>query len=112
MKSQDQIDNEEIRLMKQNFLKEKILDDPRYDANEFVEFMRIAKPNVEGGDINNWEYDELINQVQDFKSMKQQLESNSIKSFIIKKIYKMFKNLKIRTNSTRFKRIKCGRNLR
>ena len=62
-------------MMKQNFLKEQILDDPNYDPEEFVNYMRTAKPDVEGGDINNWEFDELVNQVQNFKSMKDQLES-------------------------------------
>ena len=65
----------QIRLLKQKFLKEQILDDENYDANEFVEYMREAKPDVEGGDINNWKFDELVNQVQNFKSMKQQLKS-------------------------------------
>jgi hypothetical protein len=77
MHPRNQADEEDIRIMKQQFLKEQILDDPDYDANEFVEFMRSAKPDVEGGDINNWEFDELVNQVQNFKSMKQQIESKS-----------------------------------
>lgn len=75
MNSNIQTDNEDLRILKQNFLKQQILDDSQYDANEFVEYMRREKPDVEGGDIDNWEFDELVEQVQSFKSMKQQLES-------------------------------------
>ena len=64
----------EQRLMKQKYLKEQILDDNDFDAEEFVEFMRVVKPNVEGGDIDNWDYDELVQKVRDFKNMKMQLK--------------------------------------
>lgn len=76
MNSMTQTDVEDLRMMKQNFLKEQILDNSTYDANEFVEYMRRAKPDVEGGDIDNWQFDELVEQVQNFKSMKQQLDSS------------------------------------
>lgn len=76
MNSMTQTDVEDLRIMKQNFLKEQILDNSTYDANEFVEYMRRAKPDVEGGDIDNWQFDELVEQVQNFKSMKQQLNSS------------------------------------
>jgi hypothetical protein len=81
MNSSNQLEEDEMRLMKQNFLKEQILDNPDYDADEFVEFMRTAKTDVEGSDIDNWNFDELVNQVQDFKSMKQQLESRNPNDF-------------------------------
>lgn len=83
MNSHDQLEKDDLRLMKQKFLKEQILEDPNLDADEFVEFMRLAKPNEEGGDINNWSFDELVNQVQDFKSMKQQLASIIFKETLI-----------------------------
>ena len=51
------------------------MDDPDIETDEFVKYMKDSKPNVNGEDIDNWEFDELIEKVQEFKTLKKQVES-------------------------------------
>lgn len=60
------------RYQKQKYLKDQILDDPDYDADEFVDFMRKAKENCDGADIDNWTNEELIVRVNEFKKLKRE----------------------------------------
>lgn len=53
--------------LKQKYLREHIIDS-EYDPNEFSNFLLEAK--TDGNDINKWELEELIRQVQKFKYMK------------------------------------------
>jgi hypothetical protein len=68
---------EEDRQRKQNYLKTHILNDPNYDPDEFVNYMEAAKPGLDGKEIDNWEYDELVDRVQQFKAEKDNFESNT-----------------------------------
>ena len=74
MNYSDENYEEEERIKKQNYLKTQILNDNNYDANEFLDFMDEAKPGVDGQDINNWEYDELVEKVQQFKAEKENFD--------------------------------------
>lgn len=74
--SQD--DFEEQRLKKQNYLKTHILNDPNFDPDEFVNYMEEAKPEVDGKEIDNWDYDELVEKVQQFKAEKENFEGKKI----------------------------------
>lgn len=68
--SQENFD-EDDRMKKQQYLKQHILDDTQFDADEFVNYMEQAKPDVDGKDIDNWDFDELVEQVQKFKAQKE-----------------------------------------
>ena len=66
---------EEQRRLKQKYLVGQIIDQG-YDASEFTEF--IGKKKADGTDIDNWTYDELIAEVQEFKNMKDQQRGESV----------------------------------
>lgn len=89
---------------KQKFLKEQIMDDPDIETEHFVQFLKEAKPEVNGEDINNWEFEELVDKVQEYKTLQQQLKSKKkLKENIIPLII-----LKQRPNSVSNERVNGG----
>ena len=74
--SKDMDSDFNLRAQKQKYLKEEILEDDNYDAEEFIEYMQECKPNVEAGDIDNWDFEELVEKVREFKENKRRIESN------------------------------------
>jgi hypothetical protein len=65
---------EDERMKKQNYLKNHILNNPNYDPDEFVLYMESSKKDCDGKEIDNWDFDELVEKVQEFKAQKEQLE--------------------------------------
>jgi hypothetical protein len=55
------------RKMKQKYLKEQILDQ-KWDGHEFSNF--LLSQREDGTNIDNWDFDELIAQVEQFKRVK------------------------------------------
>lgn len=73
-------DYEDERARKQKYLKTHILNDPNYDPDEFVNYMEQAKPEVDGKEIDNWDFDELVEKVQEFKAEKEKFEGEAVSS--------------------------------
>lgn len=69
-----EVDFEAERRRKQKYLKEQIVDNAYLDQEEFVEFLSNAKHGVDGKNIDNWDFDELVYQVQRFKFRSNQLK--------------------------------------
>lgn len=65
----------DLRSKKQKFLKEQILDNKDLDSSEFLKFMSEAKPYTNGQDIDNWKLEELVEKVEEFKTLKNQEQS-------------------------------------
>lgn len=55
------------RKMKQKYLREQIISE-NFDQEEFANYLNNCKEN--GTNIDNWEFDELINKVEDFKQLR------------------------------------------
>ena len=66
--------NESERKRKQKYLKEQIVNSKYMDQEEFVDFLNNAKQEVDGINIDNWTFDELVYQVQRFKFRSNQLK--------------------------------------
>lgn len=81
---------EDDRMKKQNYLKTHILNNPKYDADEFVLYMENAKPDIEGGEIDNWDFDELVEKVQEFKAQKEQIQGNKFNGALLLLIKEIF----------------------
>jgi hypothetical protein len=62
---------------KQKFLKEQIMDNSQIDTEDFVQFLKDAKPDINGEDVTNWEFEELVSKVQEYKTMQQQVQSKT-----------------------------------
>ena len=60
---------------KQNFLRENILE-KGYDAEKFMNFLKLKK-GEQGLDLNNWDKNELIPAVEEFKSLDNNINTNS-----------------------------------
>lgn len=56
--------DDNYRKMKQKYLREQIISE-NFDQVKFAEYLDSCKEN--GTNIDNWEFDELINMVEDFK---------------------------------------------
>lgn len=69
-----------MKRQKQNYLKENIIN-KKWDPNKFSEFMRSQKHD--GTNIDNWTFEELIQQVNIFKNMQQIQSTNLVKSEVI-----------------------------
>lgn len=59
--------DDNYRKMKQKYLREQIISE-NFDQQEFAEYLDTCKKD--GTNIDNWEFDELINMVEDFKQLK------------------------------------------
>ena len=75
MNHSDYDSNEQEKSKKQKYLKEEILEDDNYNADEFVDFLANAMEVKDGADIDNWTLDGLVEKVQEFRRMKDNLES-------------------------------------
>jgi hypothetical protein len=74
------MNSEEIkheRKRKQKYLKEEILDNDAYHSDDFIEYIKNIKENIDGTDVDNWTFPELIEIVQEFKFREYTLNSTS-----------------------------------
>lgn len=67
--------DENYRKMKQKYLREQIISE-NFDQEEFAEYLDKCKTN--GTNIDNWEFDELINMVEDFKQINRRTTQNKL----------------------------------
>jgi hypothetical protein len=67
--------NTDLKKKKQKFLKEQIKLNPDMDQDEFIQFLSDAKPGVNATDVDNWEFEELVEKVEEFKTLKEQAKS-------------------------------------
>lgn len=61
---------EQVRKMKQHYLRDQIALHS-WDGNEFADF--LADRREEGNNIDSWDYEELVEMVQEFRKYKQAL---------------------------------------
>jgi hypothetical protein len=61
---------QQIRTMKQHYLRDQILAN-KWEGNEFADF--LADRREEGNNIDSWDYEELVEMVQEFRKYKQAL---------------------------------------
>lgn len=59
--------DENYRKMKQKYLREQIINE-NFDQQQFANYLGQCKED--GTNIDNWEFDELINMVEDFKQLQ------------------------------------------